>query len=91
MPLVISPAMFASANSRFNIVQGCTMLNERIPKKYWNRMATVRLPVSCTFGESNVNGRLMFSQLVIFNVDCEGINFKLMPSRELVLTRHLIA
>ena len=67
------------------------MLNERIPKKYWNRMATVRLPVSCTFGESNVNGRLMFSQLVIFNVECEGINFKLMPSRELVLTRHLIA
>jgi len=76
MPLVISPAMFASANSRFNIVQGCTtMLNERIPKKYWNRMATVRLPVGCTFGESNVNGRLMLSQLVIFNVDCEGINF----------------
>ena len=83
MPLVISPAMFASANSRFNIVQGCTMLNERIPKKCWNRMATVRLPVSCTFGESNVNGRLMFSQLVILNVVFEGRNFNLMPLRKL--------
>ena len=40
-------------------------------------------PVSCTFGESNVNGRLMFSQLVILNVVFEGRNFNLMPLRKL--------
>ncbi len=37
--------------------------------KNWHGRQFLNRPVSCTFGESNANKRLIFSQLLIFKVE----------------------
>ena len=73
--------VFRVKNSKFKNVQGrqsiynicilnyCKLTFEFFKNYIFEKHRTfLKRPVSCTFGESSVNGRLMFSQLVIFNV-----------------------
>ena len=73
--------VFRVKNSKFKNVQGrqsiynicilnyCKLTFEFFKNYIFEKHRQfLKRPVSCTFGESRINGRLMFSQLVIFNV-----------------------